>query len=251
MKPSFLKYEKPLLTCMLQADTPDRIQELFQKASSNGAEAYGLQFCRLKPEFRTKDIYRSLFSLADAAPTYVTNYRIGENVNKTDDALAAELLEFAACGAALCDIMGDYYDPQPGELSMDSIAISKQQNLIEQVHRAGASVLMSSHVGKPLSAEQVLTIALEHQRRGADISKIVLPANTMEEQLEHLRITHLLKQTLRIPFLFLSGGSFCYLQRRVGAYLGNCMTLCVYEYDDFATKLQPLLSDMKTLRELL
>ena len=63
MKPSFLTYEKPLLTCMLQADTPDRIQELFQKASSNGAEAYGMQFCRLKPEFRTKDIYRSLFHL--------------------------------------------------------------------------------------------------------------------------------------------------------------------------------------------
>lgn len=47
---------------------------------------------------------------------------------------------------------------------------------------------------------------MEHKRRGADISKIVTAAENMEQQIENLRITNLLKQELGIPFLFLSGG---------------------------------------------
>ena len=38
MKRTFLSYEKPLLTCMVQADTPDRIKELVAKSLPEGAE---------------------------------------------------------------------------------------------------------------------------------------------------------------------------------------------------------------------
>ena len=75
-KSTFLKYEKPLLTCMVQADNPARIKELIAASISEGAEAFGMQFCRLKPEHRTPDVYRELFSLS-SLPTYVTNYRYG------------------------------------------------------------------------------------------------------------------------------------------------------------------------------
>jgi 3-dehydroquinate dehydratase len=109
---------------------------------------------------------------------------------------------------------------------------------------------MSSHVFKFTPAERVLEIALEHERRGADICKIVTGAENTEQQIENLRTINLLKENLKIPFLFLAGGE-CRILRRIGGSLGCCMYLCVHEYDELATKSQPLLRDMKILRELL
>ena len=251
MKKTFLTYEKPLLTCMVQAKTPERIKELADKAKPCGVEAFGMQFCKLEDEYRNAETYRALFDYVAPLPVYVTNYRRhGSNQNKSDDVLAQELVGLAECGATLCDVMGDYFDPCEGELTEDVGAIKKQMELIDTLHQKGAEVLMSSHVLKFTPAERVLEITLEHQRRGADIAKIVTGAKTMEEQLENLRILHLLKENLSIPFLFLSGGE-SYISRRLGATLGNCMTLCVYEYDELSTKAQPLLRDVKLLRDAL
>ena len=86
--------------------------------------------------------------------------------------------------------------------------------------------------------------ALAQQARGADIAKIVTFANNEAEEMENLRITTLLKQELKIPFLYLSGGE-CRLHRRMGALLGNCMVLCVQQYDALATPAQPLLTKMQ------
>jgi 3-dehydroquinate dehydratase type I len=122
--------------------------------------------------------------------------------------------------------------------------------LIDKLHERGSEVLMSSHVLKYTPAERVLEIAMEHQRRGADICKIVTRADDMEQQIENLRIITILKKELKIPFLFLCGGE-CRILRRVGAKVGSCMTLCVYEHDSLATPVQPLLRDAKTIKELI
>ena len=121
-------------------------------------------------------------------------------------------------------------------------------DLIGLLHQKGAEVLMSSHVLKYTPAERVLGIALAHKRRGADIIKIVTGADSMEQQLENLRITDLLKRELGAPFLFLSGGE-CSIHRRLGIKLGCCMSLCVYEHDALSTSAQPLLATMKTVRD--
>ena len=121
-------------------------------------------------------------------------------------------------------------------------------NLIKDLHKKGAEVLISSHIYTYTPANRVLEIALEHQRRGADISKIVTGADTMEQQLENLKIINLLKEEMKIPFLFLTGGK-CHILRRIGGELGNCMSLCVYEYDELATPMQPLLKNMKAIRD--
>ena len=248
-KNSFLNYERPLLTCMVQAKTPERIKELIDLSIPEGADAFGMQFCRLEPEYRNRKVYEELFDYADGRPAYVTNYRSGFNKGKTDTQLAEELLELADCGAALCDVMGDYFDKCVGELTMNEAAVEKQMKLIKEIHKRGAAVLMSSHVLKFTPAERVLEIALEHQKRGADICKIVTGASDMAEQIENLRIINLLKEKLDIPFLFLAGGE-CKIHRRIGAEIGSCMSLCVYEYDELATKSQPLLRDMKALEDI-
>lgn len=243
--------EKPLLTCMVQAAHPDRIKQLIDASLPEGAEAFGMQFCRMKREYRNEATYRELFAYADGKPVYVTNYRHhGSNAGHSDSELAAELLKLAECGAALCDVMGDLFDACEGELTMREEVVQKQRALIDALHKRGAAVLMSSHVLRFTPAERVLDMAREHQRRGADVCKIVTNADTMAQQLENLRIIHLLRENLEIPFLFLCGGE-CHLLRRIGASLGNCMTLCVHEYDELATPSQPLLKDAKLLRDTL
>ena len=248
MERTFFGHDKALLTTMVQAKTPERIKELIDKSVPEGAEAFGMQFEQLMPEYRTKEVYKDLFAYAKDKPVYVTNYRHTSNEGKTDDMLAEELVEFADCGADLCDVMGDYFDRQPDEVAVDKTAIEKQKELIKRIHDKGAKVLMSSHVLKYTPAERVLEIALEHQERGADICKIVTGAETMEQQLENLKIINMLKENLKIPFLFLCCGE-CGILRRIGGELGCCMYLCVHEYDELATPQQPLLRDLKTIRD--
>jgi 3-dehydroquinate dehydratase len=247
-KRTFLNYDKPIITSMVQADNPDRIEYLVKGSVADGAEALGMQFCRMKEQYKTKDTLRALFAAAGDLPVYVTNYRQGENAGKSDDILARELVELAECGATLCDVMGDYFDRTEGEMTYDERAIEKQMALIDEIHAAGGEVVMSSHVLKFIPAEQVLKIALEHQRRGADICKIVTGASNMEEQIENLRIVTLLDKELDIPFLFLSGGESKIL-RRIGGELGCCMYLCVHEHDELATAAQPLISEVKAIRD--
>ena len=183
-------------------------------------------------------------------PCYVTNYRYAYNQKLSDDELADGIISLAESGATLCDVMGDLFCKHPEELTDDKTAIEKQMSLIDTLHSKGVEVLMSSHLYKFAPADRVLEIAFEQKRRGADIIKIVTAADNMEQQIENLRITNLLKQELGAPFLFLSGGEST-IHRRLGMKLGCCMSLCVYEHDSLSTASQPLLSTMKTIRDII
>jgi len=244
----FLNQEKPMLTVMLQCETPEVAISRIRNANCLGAEAYGLQVESLKPEYQNADTYKRIFAEMQDKPCYVTNYRMGSNIGKTDEELADGILELADNGAVLCDVMGDMFCRHPEELTEDKKAIKKQIELIEKIHKKGAQVLMSSHILKFTPAERVLEVALEQKRRGADIIKIVTGADSMEQQLENLRITNLLKRELGTPFLFLSGGE-CSLHRKLGIKLGCCMALCVYEHDHLSTPTQPLLQNIKIIRD--
>ncbi len=244
----FLNQDKPMLTVMLECRNPETAIGRIRNANCLGADAYGLQVEKLDSQYRNPETYKKVFAAMCGRPSYVTNYRSYSNAGKTDEELAKELLELADCGATLIDVMGDYFCQCPGELTDNEEAIKKQMELIDKLHEKGTEVLMSSHVLKFTPAERVLEIALEQKRRGADIIKIVTGASTMEEQIENLRITDLLKRELGAPFLFLSGGVNS-LHRRLGIKLGCCMALCVYEHDERSTPAQPLLSVIKKVRD--
>lgn len=248
MKPTFLTYEKPILTVILQCTNPDTAIGRIRKALDAGAEAFGLQVESLERIYQNPETIRKIFAEMQGKPIYVTNYRKKANQGKSDEELAQGLMMLADCGATLCDVMGDMFCLHPEELTDDAQAIERQMALIEQLHSRGAEVLMSSHVLKYTPAERVLEIAHEQKRRGADVIKIVTGAENMEQQIENLRITHLLKENLDAPYLFLSGGE-CKLHRRIGPNLGCCMYLCVYEHDEYSTKSQPLLHKVKCIRD--
>ncbi len=250
MKKSFLNHSNPLLTVMLQCATPEAAIGKIRNANCIGADAYGLQVETLRPEFQNPDTFKRLFTEMKNKPCYVTNYRYSHNQQKSDDELADGLITLAESGATLCDVMGDLFCKHPEELTDDKTAIEKQMSLIDTLHSKGVEVLMSSHLYKFAPADRVLEIAFEQKRRGADIIKIVTAADNMEQQIENLRITNLLKQELGAPFLFLSGGEST-IHRRLGMKLGCCMSLCVYEHDSLSTASQPLLSTMKTIRDII
>ena len=248
MKPTFLQYEKPLLTVMIQTPSPEDAVARIRKSIPLGAEAFGLQMESFPRELQTPQLYKELLGEMKGFPIYVTNYRKGKNTGKTDEQLAEELLAYADLGGTLFDVMMDYFDPTPGEVSENPEAIRKQKELIEKIHAKGKEVLMSAHVLKFIPAEDVLKIALAQQERGADVVKIVTGAETQAQQIENLRIITLLKEKLNVPFLFLCGGKTSVL-RRVGIHFGCSMSLCVYEHDDFTTPSQPLLTHAKAIRD--
>lgn len=248
MKSTFLKHEKALLTVMLKCEFPETAIGQIRNALCCGAEAFGLQAEILKKEYQNQETYERIFKETQGKPIYATYYRCTNNTDKTDDELAEGLLTLADSGATLCDVVGDLYDKQPDELSVREDAIKKQMLLIDKLHDKGVEVLISSHVMNYTSAERVLEIAFEQKRRGADIVKIVTGADNMDQQIENLRITNLLKKELGVPFLFLSVGE-CSIHRRLGSRLGCCMSLCVYEHDALSAFVQPFLSVSKKIRD--
>lgn len=246
MNTYFQQCTTPPLVDMFAADTADALLRGAQAGAQLGAEACCMLLASLA-EPHTPAAYRQIFSRA-GLPVYATNYRDHQNEGKDDSTLASELIAMAESGAALCDVMGDLFDPTPGEMTEHPAAIRQQIALIAQLHRCGASVLMSSHVKAHLTADQVLRIALNQQNRGADIVKIVVTAQSMAEQLENLAITERLRAELSVPFLFLSNGVSA-IHRRVGPMMGCCMYLCVRDDTAWPKPDQPSLRAARAIRD--
>ena len=247
--PSYLGHDHPLITCMIQADNSARAIELINKGHADGCDAFGFQQEVLPEQERDPQIIRRIFSAMQGKPIYVTNYRSKHNKGKTDEMLLEELCTLRQNGATLIDIMGDFYAPHPIQLTEEADAVARQKEAIARIHDLGGEVLMSSHVMKFIPAEEVLRIATAQQERGADIAKIVTAAHSEEEEWENLRITALLKKELKIPFLFLSGGSHTQLHRTVGPLLGCCTWLTVAEHDMYSTKQQPLCKNIRLVAD--
>lgn len=248
MKPTFLGHNKPLLTVMIQAIDPDYCISTVRNSIYDGADAFGFQICKMKPQYRTVENYRKIFSYMEDKPIYITNYRDAYSKDFTDDERAEELITALKCGATLCDIMGDLYDPSPLEMTKKPEAIDRQKKLIDKIHTMGGEVIISSHIHQYLPPEQVLEIAKKQEERGCDIVKIVTRADSEEELLENLKAITLMKKELKVPFLFLANGRYCKIQRTIGPMFGCVMFLCVQQYDRFSSREQPLL---RATREVL
>lgn len=250
MKKTYAGQKAPFTTVMVQANTADKVVALEKRAIAAGAEALGIQTCRFPEEEKNIATYRRIFEAAGDLPTYVTHYRVKANEGKSDEELARGMIEIARAGATIVDVMGDLFDPHPDELTENPEAVEKQKKLIEAIHAEGAEVLMSSHTHKYMSAERILDIAEAQQARGADVVKIVVNAGSRAEEAEVLRAATLLERTLKVPFMLLCGGSH-HVMRRVGPYFGSCTWLTVLEYDECATKSQPLLADIQEIRRVI
>lgn len=241
------KEKKPLLMAMIQASTPENAIAAVRNAVFDGEDSFGLQVESLDNAYRSMQNIRSILSVMGNRTVYVTNYRTSYNEGKNDDELAKGLLHLADCGADIIDVMGDMFCRDKFGMTYDENAVNEQKKLIRQIHYNGKSVLMSAHVPRFLSAEEVIQMAAAQQARGADIAKIVTVAETETEEMENLRITALLKHERDIPYLFLSIGSHCKIHRMLSPILGSFACLCVQSHDRASTKAQLVLSSAKAV----
>ena len=250
MKPTFLNQLRPFVTGMVLKETPDEVRYAVKNSIYEGADALGIQLCKLKPEYKTEEHYRKMFAAAGQRPIYITNYRGANNAGLTDEECMEQLMTALGCGATIGDVMGNIFDPEADmEMTYDPKAIEQQKKLIDRIHAMGKEVIMSSHVRRYVPAETVLEIAHQQRSRGADVVKIVTAANSEAEQMENLRITTLLKQELDCPFLFLSGGTHSKIHRMIGPMLGCVTYLAVAEHSATAVTTQPTIRAAKAVRD--
>ena len=246
---TFLEYQKPLLVAMVEDSTPDEMICTILDSLYDGAEAFGIQLCKLKHEYRNEKTLKRIFSYCEGKPIYITSYRTAENKDLTDDECVEFLLMGLRAGATLCDVMGDLYHPEDDQLTFDPEAVEKQKQLIQKIHEMGGEVLISSHLSRYFDEEEILAYARAQIERGTDVVKIVNKSNSEDEQMANLQIAYRLKKELDKPYLFLAGGMHARLIRQIGPTLGVCMYLCLNRYRPVSTKAQPILRSTKQIRD--
>lgn len=244
MKASFIRSDKPLKTAMIQVKTADEAIAAIESGLKQGADAFGWQLECLNADQINQKTLENVFSAGCGMPFYVTNYKWASGGDKPEEQYFDELLLALKCGATLIDMPGDSFSPAPDQLTYDQQAIRKQIEFSQKVHDLGGELLISSHVPDFRSEDYILGMAFEQKRRGADIAKIVTFSHDDEQLTDNLKTTVRLRETLGIPFLFLSGGEKCRLHRLAGPLLGACMWLCVAYRAPITTPPQPLLSDV-------
>ena len=246
MKPLFSQQKLPMLLTSLTDPTPAKTICTMRNAIFDGTDGFLLHMEVLKQEHLCETDLKTIFNYACDKPVYTMNYRRA-NSGKTDEQLIAEQLMAVRAGASMIDMMGDMFDPSPMELAQDSRAIARQQEVIEEVHALGGEVLMSSHTWVFMTAEETLAHTQALEARGADFIKIAMCVHSEAEMLEALRITAVVENELRVPFLHICMGQHGKLHRAISPMLGSCFALCVQSYTETGHKEKPLLRAEKTV----
>lgn len=221
-----LRGKYPVVVGMIKSLSKDRILSEIERIREDGADAYGFQLEGCFEECKSDEGIRSILSSMSDKPVYFTNYmRRNSTEGITWETIERQLLIAAESGASLIDVPGDMYSSADMELTYDREAKERQISLINTIHSMGADVLMSSHVLKYVDSDTVLAIAREHERRGADVSKIVIDTNTKYELGDAFIGSVRLNRELKIGTLLLANGSESRTHRHVGPLFGSCLLL--------------------------
>ena len=249
MKPTFLKYEKPLLTAMILCPTPEECIEKIKASIDDGAEALGIQLEKLEQEYRNKEDITRIFDACGARPIYITSYKESESKDCSYDECAELLLLGLECGATLCDVFGDMYEHSPQyQLATGDEAVKKQKAMIDEIHRRGGEVLMSCHTYKSTTIEENLMIAKAQVERGADVIKIVNNAESADEIPKYIEAIQQIKKMTDKELLFLVSGEGRII-REIGPNFGVCMYLCLHSVGPTDTPMQPFIKNIKAIRD--
>lgn len=218
----FTSLPRPFVCALVQQPTADDTMAMIHQSDYDGAHAIGVDVCFMKEEELTDEKLRAMMRCT-TRPIYAMCYR-REGDGRTDDDRAEMLKRMARAGASIVDVMGDFYDPQPTQLTQDEAAVARQRALIDELHALGCDVLMSSHVQVSMTGDEVYAHLHEFEKRGADVVKIVPFVNTREEMLESIRTTMMLSERLEKPFIHVTNGAFGRHQRIIAPMFGEMLT---------------------------
>ncbi len=215
---------------------------------------------------QTEDAFREIISAAKL-PVLALNY-ISANCDQGWEEFEQQRIEgFLAAlraGAAGIDIQGytchrpsrvgffgeDKYSftkNAPKEVVTDEATISKQCELIEQVHFMGKEVLLSCHPGIPMNCQQVVDLALFLEKRNPDILKIVTVAENEEDAMESIRTMTVLKKEVKTPVTYHVNGPAGTLSRIINPLLGGHVAFCIDSYKDTNFVEQPDLRGVRAI----
>lgn len=248
MKPIFENRPgRPFLVCSLAEKTELETVCTIRNAIWAGADGFLIHTQNLDAPFHNKETLSRIFSYCEDKPVMALDYR--KNPNETDDDHAAFLLESIDAGASCIDVPADLFDFQGAiGITYDEKAVDKQKALIEKAHEKGAQVLMSNHVMEFRENAVLLEMAKAQESRGADIVKLVGKADTEAEALEAMKLTTMMRDTLKTDFLHIIGGKYGRLHRVIAPAYGSCMVLCVERYCEATwQKDKPLLRAVRTV----
>jgi 3-dehydroquinate dehydratase len=220
-----------------------------RNARYDGTDAYGFMLDFLDLRYHNKEDLERIFAYAADKPILTMNYRNANRVDRgqTDqDMVDTQLLAIEA-GATMVDIIADYFDPSPRELSRKPEVIERQRELVDRIHGMGGEVLMSSHTWDFLTAEETIEHFRQLELRGGDMVKIAMCAHSEDELLETIRATMLARRELETPFLHVCMGQYGKIHRVTSAVYGSALVLCVQRYTSISHREQPLLRPTRSV----
>ena len=248
----FERCKTPLVSMVSADNTSDAICEILN-GLYDGADAFGIQMCRIKEEYRSDSELSKIFAACEGKPIYITSYKAAESKDYTYDQCVELLLKGLKCarkyGAVLCDVMADTYGEERNGMSFDPGVVAKQIKLIDLIHERGGEVLMSCHNKEFLGEDEFVKYIGDQFARGADVAKLVTRSESEDQMHENLRAITRIKNEFGKPFLYLSGGSHQRLIRQLGPAFGVCMYLCIPHYTPASTKMQVHLRTAKAIRD--
>lgn len=264
MKKSFLNMKNGSVISSLRVRTTKEAIADIRDSEKQGADGFLLHAELLDVNFRNIDEIKKIIRSANK-PVMILNYRTEEG--EEDEKLNRLKFDAITAGAAAADVPMSSYDcfPKasvkdcaesfaeavPKDVSMDKVAIEKQNALIEKFHTCGCEVLMSAHVETMLSAKQAADLAKEMKRRGADIAKIIVKANNLDDVAEIYKSILYMKKSLDIPFLYQTCGPYGKLVRPTAWIFGSKYILCHNRYSELSNREKPLMKDIMTIKDKL
>lgn len=229
MNPTFLKYDKPLLTAAIKCQTPSECIDKIGRSLAEGAEAFCVHLEGLKAEHRRPQLLSEIFAACEGLPICATAYRTDESRGLSDDELVELLLMAMKSGATLLDVMGDLYTRNHAHgISWSMAEILRQAFVVNRIHMAGKEVLISSFPRSGVTVEELEMIAGEIVIRNGDVIKIVDTVKSKERIDDCVKAIRRITETYDQKLLFLTRGEDRTI-RSVGPSLGVCMYMCVQD----------------------
>ncbi len=267
MRKSFAQVTSPMLAGVVKERTPETAISEILNYYQQGATGIDLHLSCLADEYKNIE---SIKRIVDVSPLPILALNYNQSYEgpfyEADDESKTDLLfKGIEAGAAACDIQGYTFDipsknafrqefshlgysfikDNPKEVVVDEKIIEKQKAFIDKVHEVGGEVLLSSHVGVFMTAEQLCDFAAFLEKRNPDIIKIVANADTEEELAEAFRAMLMLKKEIKTPVSYHCNGAFGKITRVVNPVLGGFMCFCNRQYSHNTANAQPLISTAK------
>ena len=267
----FSEAGKPIIIGVVKEPTADDAVRAIAASEAMGANAFDLHVSLLEGDERRPESIAKIVERANS-PILAVHYNNapgpkGSKYHDTSEQRMDELLravEYGGCAGidmqaytfctdSRATLVGKdvekypFIAKNPKEVVLDDAIIEKQINMIEKVHSAGGEVLMSCHMGVFLNTEEVVALALEMEKRGPDIIKMVMPVTSKDDVVNALNSVLRLNEAVKSAKVHLHcSGKLGRITRYVAPYFGSALVFATDYYNEKADREQLLISDFKS-----